>query len=253
MRSDDSAAMGMASRAGSASRSTRLDLLQEQLGYRFRDPGLLRTALVHRSFLNESPGEPAESNERFEFLGDAILDAVISRRLFDDYPAANEGWLTEVRSLLVRNETLGRLAERYALGRYVVMGKGVEAQDGRERPGILGRTLEALIGAIYLDGGQRAAQRFILRALADELRAIGVAGLERDPKSLLQQACQAEWHTTPAYQTVDAWGPAHDRAFRVEVRVDGRPLGRGEGKSKQAAEKAAAEAALQQIPEHAIP
>ena len=234
-------------------RSTRLDLLAQRLGHDFQDRALLRQAMVHRSFLNENPGEPVESNERLEFLGDAVLDSVVSRRLYDDYPAASEGWLTEVRSILVRNDTLAILAQDYDLGRYLVMGKGVEAQDGRRRPAILGRTFEAVLGAVYLDGGWPAARAVILRALAGQLDAIAVAGLERDPKSLLQQACQAEWHAAPRYETVEERGPAHEREFRVQVRVNGDILGDGEGHSKQAAEKAAAEAALRALPAGAIP
>ena len=239
--------------ATGSGRSTRIDLLAKRLGHEFHDRALLRQAMVHRSFLNENPGQPVESNERLEFLGDAVLDSVISRRLYDDYPAASEGWLTEVRSILVRNETLAILAQNYDLGRYLVMGKGVEAQDGRRRPAILGRTFEAVLGAVYLDGGWRAAQRVILHALADQLQAIAIAGLERDPKSLLQQACQAEWHATPRYLTVEERGPAHEREFRVQVHVNGKVLGDGEGLSKQAAEKAAAEVALRALPADAIP
>ena len=235
------------------SRRPRLTALERRLGYEFQEPTLLRQALLHRSYLNENPGELLESNERLEFIGDAILNMVVSRRLYDDYPGAGEGWLTEVRSRLVRNDTLALLAEHYDLGRYLVMGRGVEAQNGRNRPAILGRTLEAVIGAIYLDGGLRAAQRYILELLKPELNVIAIAGLERDPKSLLQQACQAHRHAAPSYHTVEERGPAHEREFTVEVRLEGRPLGRGEGKSKQVAEKAAAEAALQALPEDAIP
>lgn len=239
--------------AVSGGRSTRLDLLAQRLGHDFADRALLRQAMVHRSHLNENPGEPIESNERLEFLGDAVLDSVISRRLYDDYPTASEGWLTEVRSLLVRNEALAERARAYDLGRYIVMGKGVEAQDGRQRPAILGRTFEAVLGAVYLDGGWRAAERVILRALAGQLEAIAVAGVERDPKSLLQQACQAEYRATPRYHTVEERGPAHEREFRVEVRVNGEIMGDGQGPSKQAAEKAAAEVALRALPADAIP
>lgn len=234
-------------------RSTRLDLLAQRLGHSFDDPTLLRTAMTHRSYLNENPDKPLVSNERLEFLGDAVLGAVVSRRLYDDYPNAAEGWLTEVRSRLVRNEMLASLAQEYELGRYLVLGKGVEGQEGRRRPTILGRSFEAVIGAIYMDGGQRSAQRFILRALAAELATIAVTGLERDAKSLLQQACQAQWRVAPRYHTIEQRGPAHDRDFRVEVRLNGEVLATGEGKTKQAAEKLAAEAALQRLPEGAIP
>lgn len=226
----------------------RLDVLTRRLGYRFDNGALLRQALLHRSYLNENPQELLESNERLEFLGDAVLDQIISRRLYDDYPAAGEGWLTEVRSLLVRNETLALLADQYGLGSYIVLGKGIDAQNGREQPAILGRTFEALIGAIYLDGGLRAARRFVLRALAADLTTIAIAGFERDPKTLLQEACQSRWHATPTYHTIDERGPAHAREFTVLVRLKDHDLATGEGKSKQAAEKIAAEAALRSLP-----
>ncbi|MDE2640176.1 MAG: putative dsRNA-binding protein, partial [Chloroflexota bacterium] len=128
-----------------------------------------------------------------------------------------------------------------------------EGQDGRNRPAILGRAFEAVLGAVYLDGGWPAAQRVILRALSDQLNAIAIAGIERDPKSLLQQACQAEWRATPRYHTVEERGPAHEREFRVEVRVNGETLGGGAGPSKQAAEMAAAEMALRALPAEAVP
>ncbi len=226
----------------------RLDALTRRLGHRFKNAALLRQALLHRSYLNENPQELLESNERLEFLGDAVLDQIISRRLYDDYPAAGEGWLTEVRSLLVRNETLAFLAEQYGLGSYIVLGKGIDAQNGRAQPAILGRTFEALIGAIYIDGGIGSARRFVLRALAAELDAIAIAGFERDPKTLLQEACQSRWHATPTYHTIDERGPAHAREFTVLVRLQDRDLATGEGKSKQAAEKLAAEAALRSLP-----
>lgn len=236
-----------------ALRGARLETLARRLGHSFKQPRLLHAAMVHRSYLNENPDATVESNERLEFLGDAVLGSVISRRLFDEYPNAGEGWLTEVRSLLVRNETLADVAQAYELGAHVVLGKGVETQGGRERPAILGRAFEAVVGAIYVDGGQRAAQRFVLRALRTQLEAVGVAGLTRDPKSVLQQACQAQWRTTPSYRTIEERGPAHDREFTVEVRLNGDVLAQGEGKSKQAAEKAAAEEALRALPVEALP
>ncbi len=243
---------GKIARAGQG-RGRRVDGLAKRLGYEFQDSSLLRQALMHRSYLNENPGEAPESNERLEFLGDAVLGSVVSRHLYDLYPNASEGWLTEVRSRLVRNETLGELARAQDVGRYLVMGRGVEVQHGRERAAILGRAWEALIGAVYLDGGIRSAQRFILRTLAGELETIAVAGLERDPKSMLQEACQAQWQQAPRYFTIEQRGPAHDRDFRVEVRLNGDVLGSGEGKSKQSAEKAAANAALSTLPEELIP
>ena len=154
----------------------------------------------------------------------------------------------------MRNVTLAEVAERYALGRYLVLGRGVEEQDGRNRPSLLG----ALAGgadrrALRRRRATRPARRLILGALARELEAVAIGGLERDPKSLLQQACQAHWHATPSYRTVRESGPPHAREFLVEVRLGGEIFGSGEGRSKQAAERSAAEAALQRLPEGALP
>ena len=243
----------MTRREASQPSSQLIQELAQRLGYEFRESLLLRDALRHRSYLNEHPEKGTESNERLEFLGDAVLGAVIARRLYDDYPHANEGWLTEVRSMLVRNETLADVAAGYELGKYLVMGNGVAGQSGRQRPTILGRAFEAVIGAVYLDGGQRAAQRFILRALAPQIEAIGIAGLERDPKTVLQQACHAKWRTDPDYRIVEEEGPPHRREFRVEVCLNNDVLAEGKGMSKQAAERAAAIAALRALPVDAIP
>ncbi len=226
-----------------------LDGLARRLGHAFRRPELLQQALVHRSYLNETPDAAQESNERLEFIGDSVLGLIVARRLYEDYPAASEGWLTEVRSRLVRNATLARIAEDYALGEALVLGRGVEQQQGRQRAAILGRTLEAVIGAVYLDDGLRAAQRVVLQALREEMAAIAIAGLERDPKSLLQEACQARWRDTPSYHTVAERGPAHEREFDVEVRLAAQVLGQGRGASKQAAEQAAARVALNRLPD----
>ncbi len=228
-------------------------MLTKRLGYKFRDNYLLRQALMHRSHLNEKPEESPLSIERLEFLGYAILSSEISRYLYDHYPNESEGWLTEVRSQLDRNDTLGSIARSQEIGRYLIMGRGVEAQNGRDRTAILGRAWEAIIGAIYLDGGIRSAQRIILRSLEVEIRTIAVAGLARDPKSILQEICQANWREAPQYYTIDQSGPSHNLNFRVEVRMKNDVLGTGEGKSKQSAEKAAANAALHALPEDISP
>jgi len=225
-----------------------LDDLEEALGLTFRDRSLLFQALVHRSYLNENPDSRLLSNERLEFLGDAVLDALAAEFLFLRYPEKGEGELTLWRSALVRTETLAGFARQLGLGRFLVLGRGVEAEGGRDRPTLLADAFEAVLGAIYLEQGMETARRFLQpfleRALAE---ASGRPPL--DDKSALQIAVQGRLGLTPEYRTVDAWGPDHARTFRVEVWVGGRLLGVGEGPSKQLAQQEAARLALKRFQE----
>ncbi len=222
----------------------KLDPLQQRIGYCFRDPGLLRQAFVHKSWLNEIDDSALESNERLEFLGDAVLGAVIARALFERFPKTTEGWLTVSRAQIVRNQTLARVAASLDLGTYLLIGAGIANEGARSRPRVLSRTLEAVFGAVWLDGGDSAARDLILRLLAGEFEMISAAEITRDAKSQLQHFTQAESGTIPTYEIVDQSGPPHDRRFRAHVSVDGEVLGDGEGRSKQGAEMAAAEVAL---------
>ena len=225
----------------------QLELLQEQLGYRFRDLPLLRRALVHKSWLNEAASTALDANERLEFLGDAVLGAVVARELYERFPDTSEGWLTVSRSQLVRNLTLARVAASFDLGSYLLMGAGIANEGARSSPRVLSRTLEALFGAVWLDGGDEAARSLILRLLADEFTAIRATEIRRDAKSRLQLHCQAETGSLPQYEIVGQSGPAHDRWFRAQVSIAGQVFGRGEGGSKQIAEMAAAGAALERL------
>ena len=218
--------------------------LEQRIGHEFRQLDLLRQALVHGSYVNEREGAGIRSNERLEFLGDAILGSIVARELFERFPDAGEGWLTEARSLVVRNQNLGAIAAQLDLGSRLLVGAGVDNEGARTRPVVLARTLEAVIGAVWLDGGQRAVQKVVRRLVRPSLDALADGDLQRDPKSLLQQRSQGAIGATPRYATVGSSGPPHDPCFRVEVRINGEVVGEGRGSSKRAAEMAAAEHAL---------
>jgi len=226
---------------------TELNSLQNILGVTFRDVSFLQQALAHRSYLNENEDFPLPSNERLEFLGDSLLDLVIAGKLYADFPDLPEGDLTRLRSALVRTEMLASVAHSLNLGQYLYLARGEEASGGRQRQRNLAATLEAIIGAVFVDQGFDTAKDFVLRMLSSELERVTKAELPQDPKSKLQQVIQAKQQFTPVYRTVDTSGPDHDRVFAVEVFAGETLLGRGSGKSKRAAEQEAAKTALQKL------
>jgi ribonuclease-3 len=226
-----------------------LDVLQKTLGIMFNDPSLLEQALVHTSHVNENPGLNLTSNERLEFLGDAILGLIIAEELFQRFPDLSEGEMTKIRSSVVRRDALSRVAKAISLGDYLYLGKGEEASGGRRKPANLASALEAIIAAIFLDQGLIAARDFVLRAAGQKLNK----GTELDYKSRLQELLQARQQPKPVYQVIAIAGPAHDRTFTVEVRVGGKILGKGSGKSKKAAETKAARSALARLPSNFTP
>jgi ribonuclease-3 len=209
-------------------------------------PELFQAALTHASYLNEVEAG-TESNERLEFLGDALLGMVIGNELFHRYPLAGEGQLTRMRADLVRGSTLARVARRLHLGDAIVLGRGEEAAGGRARDRNLAGALEAIIGAVYVAHGYRSTHALILRLLKPELQLLEREGARIDAKSSLQHLVQARWHEPPDYATVveEAGGPG--RRFTVEVRVGGSTLGRGEGSSKREAQQEAARTALERL------
>jgi ribonuclease-3 len=223
---------------------TAVASVQGRLGFEFRDPHLLREALTHTSYVNENPSVATSDNERLEFLGDAVLDMLVAEVLYRRYPAAREGELTAMRAALVRTDTLARVSRRLDLPNNVLLGRGEEASGGRHRPANLCATLEAVIGATYLDQGPDVVRDLVRGLLGDVLEALGETRATRDPKSRLQEQVQGELHCTPVYHTVSESGPDHAKEFVVEVAVEGRVLGTGHGPSKQSAEQAAARAAL---------
>ena len=226
---------------------TDLATLQNTLGVSFKDPSLLEQALVHSSYVNENMGT-ATSNERLEFLGDAVLGLIIARELYQRLPQSTEGEMTELRSSLVRGDTLSRLAETISLGNYLYLGKGEKASGGRLKPANLAGAMEAVIAAVFLDQGPDTTRDFIFRLMDKELNKILSQGIEPDYKSQLQELIQARYQQTPTYQVIEAIGPDHDRRFTVEVRVSDTVLGRGSGKSKKAAEEESARSALDRLP-----
>ncbi|GAC1318026.1 MAG: ribonuclease III [Chloroflexota bacterium] len=217
------------------------------LGYQFTDPALLQAALVHTSYVNERPGRGLEPNERLEFLGDAVLGVVVAHRLYELRPESPEGELTVLRAWLVRQSTLARWARQLDLGAHLMLGRGEARGGGRERPALLSRAFEALIGSIYLDGGLDGARAVLLPFVDREVEAGFTPQKVVDAKSRLQQVTQARFETTPVYSMVDHSGPGHAPLFVVEVRAGPEVTGRGSGHSKRAAQQTAAHAALQQL------
>ena len=222
-----------------------LGALQTILDVNFKDESLLQQALVHRSYLNENSLLHLVSNERLEFLGDAVLGFVVASELYSRFPDFSEGELTKLRSALVRGETLTRIALSLQLGDYLYLGHGEEESGGRSRSRNLSCTLEAVIGAVFLDQGLDVARGFILKLLGSELDGVVEDKFAADYKSKLQQVIQSEHKITPVYRTIEEMGPDHAKVFTVEVLAGDSVLGRGCGRSKRAAETDAARHALQ--------
>ena len=223
---------------------TQFPSIEKWLGVSAYDPSLLELAFVHSSYLNENPGESTESNERLEFLGDALVDLVVGHELYRRFPGRQEGELTALRSALVRDDTLARIAESMKLGDRLLLGRGEDAGGGRQRPSNLAGVFEALVGAIFVDQGFQEAQRFVVRVMSDELSALDHGQPPKDPKSLLQELVQADGAAAPSYRIVGATGDDHARSFTAEVVVSGKVLGKGTGRRKSLAEFEAASEAL---------
>ena len=224
-----------------------LTTLQQALGISFKEPSLLKQALVHSSYVNENPSLAPVSNERLEFLGDAVLGLVVAAKLYADFPHLSEGEMTKLRAVLIRRDTLARAARTIRLGDHLYLGKGEEASGGRDKPANLAGALEAVIAAIFLDQDLVIARDSILRLLDRELRKVVSLRAATDCKSQLQELIQAREQQAPTYCVIEAMGPDHDKRFTVEVRLGDNVLGKGSGKSKKAAETEAARSALEQL------
>jgi ribonuclease-3 len=218
--------------------------IAERLGLHFDDPALLTEALVHSSYVNEHPEGGTESNERLEFLGDAVLSLVMSEALFKRHRDEPEGILTTRRAAIVSTRGLARIARRLGIGDALVLGQGAENSGERARSSVLAGLFESIVAAIYLDQGLDAARNFILGAAAPELDATISADALKAPKSRLQEHAFSATGRAPAYRIVSSDGPDHDRHFVVEVAIDGVVVGSGEGRSRREAETRAAEVAL---------
>lgn len=210
----------------------------------FKNQQLLVTALTHRSALNENLSNSAESNERLEFLGDAVLELATTQYLFDHFPQDPEGTLTAYRSSLVKTGTLAEVAEELHLGEQLFLSKGEEAGGGRQNTSLLADTLEAVIGALYLDQGYELVRQFLTDHLFPKFAKIKQQKLYKDAKSHLQELVQAQGFEAPVYEVVHEEGPDHHKEFTVRVLINGVTKGQGSGKSKQLAQQAAAAAAV---------
>lgn len=221
--------------------------LEQRLGYVFNDPDRLVAALTHRSFSAEA-GRPGEAeNQRLEFLGDAVLGVVAAEWLLDHCPGWPEGPLTKLRSRLTNAAALARVARRLELGDYLQLGKGEEQSGGRDKGAVLADALEALLGALWRDGGAAAIRPVFEHWFADELAAAVAAGADDNPKGELQEWMQRKWKASPRYEVVTEQGPAHARQFKVAVYHGQELLGAGEGASKRAAEMISARHALENL------
>lgn len=220
--------------------------LQAQLGYKFRDASLLRLALTHPSVAHEK-GARAPHNQRLEFLGDAVLQLTLTRELFERFPKFEEGPLTKARAKLVNRRTLAVHGRRLELGQHLILSRGEEAHGGRDRVSALADTYEAVIGAIFLDGGYADVREFVLQEFDSELGALDDLPLLENPKGELQELLQAKSPQAPKYLVVSSSGPDHDRVFECTVQHEGVELARGRGKSKKEAESHAASNALNSL------
>ena len=218
--------------------------LEEKLGYTFQDKSLLENALTHSSCANESKGR-LHSNERLEFLGDSILGMVVAEHLYRNHPDLPEGELTRTRAALVCEESLVEVAHDLGLGDYLKLGKGEEAGGGRTRPSIRADAVEAVLAAVYLDGGIGSARKIIQKYILS--REIEGLNSQRDYKTALQELIQRESGQSLKYRLTGSEGPDHDKRFFVEVDLNGQPVGAGKGRSKKEAEQMAAKAAIQKL------
>ena len=223
-----------------------LEALQARLGYSFRDENRLRLALTHPSVAHEQ-GMAVQHNQRLEFLGDSVLQLVLTSELYEKFPAMGEGPLTKARAQMVNRRTLANRGSRLGLGDHLILGRGEDSSGGRERPSALADAFEALLGAIFLDGGFDAARDFILRQFREEFGELEVIPNLENPKGELQEILQSNSTEAPQYQLESVSGPDHDRLFESAVYHRGVELGRGKGKSKKDSESQAALAALDQL------
>jgi len=219
--------------------------IQDKLSYCFGDPELLIQSLTHSSYANENMKSGMASNERLEFLGDSLLGMTVAVLIYENKPELTEGEMTKLRAELVCEKSLAALADELCLGAYIMLGRGEENGGGRSRPSILADAFEAVLAAVYLDGGFEAIMRFVSdrfkRQLDDPIRS------NSDYKTLLQEMIQVRPGQTHVYDIIDETGPDHDKTFTVEVKLNGKPFGTGKGKNKKSAEQAAAKAAIYNI------
>lgn len=221
-----------------------LNNLELKIKITFKNKDLLKEALTHRSYLNENPSETLSHNERLEFLGDAVLELIVTENLFQKHPKSAEGFLTSLRAALVNYQMLARVARQIDLENYLLLSRGESKDTGKAREVILANAFEALIGAIYLDQGYNATGDFIIRFMFPFLETIIKEGLYKDAKSFLQEIAQEKFKVTPSYRVLEESGPDHQKIFRIGVYFGDELKAEGNGSSKQEAEISAAKTAL---------
>jgi ribonuclease III len=228
-------------------RKKALKALQKKIHYRFKSLDLLDQGLRHKSFVHETLEGDRQDNERLEFMGDAILDLVISHLIMERHPEYAEGSLSRLRAAVVNEARLGKIARELALGEYLLLGKGEEMTGGRGKNSILAASLEALLAAVYLDGGYKKAFGVISQLFSSHLEVAEKEGFYQDFKTKLQEVSQETLKATPRYLHVKEFGPDHDKIFGVKVLIQEKVVGAGAGKSKKEAEQRAAKRTLQKL------
>ena len=224
-----------------------LSSLEDELGYQFKNIGLLREALQHSSYVNEQRDPDLQDNERLEFLGDAVLDLVITHILMEQFPKTREGDLSRMRATIVNESQLSLVAQRLNLGQHLLLGRGEAQSNGQEKKSILADALEAVIAAVYLDGGLQVGFEVIERQFSEMISHVRDRLAEEDFKSRLQELVQVQFKRIPDYKIVAESGPDHDKTFEVRLSIGNSLTTHGTGKSKKAAEQAAAEVALEKL------
>jgi ribonuclease-3 len=227
-------------------RYRQLNKFQSLIKLKFKDKSLLNRALTHRSFTNES-GLQIQDNEKLEYLGDSVLALVVNEYLFKRFGEYLEGDLAKIKSAVVSEVTLAKVAEELNLGSFLMIGKGEEQSGGRERPSILANTLEAVIGAVYLDAGLRETKKFVLNILKRDIERIDNMSYSRDPKTTLQEYVQKKYKERPQYEVIKEVGPDHQKEFSIKLSIHGNDISIGKGTSKRKAEMDAAQQALEMI------
>lgn len=224
-----------------------IEKFEEKMNLKFKDKELLKKSLTHRSFLNENEKEDLKNNERLEFLGDAVLELIISEHIFHEYPDRPEGDLTSFRAAVVRTESLAKVSGKLGIGQFLLMSKGEEMTGGREKEYLLANAFEAIIGALYIDQGYETVRKFLEKHLVSQIATIVKYRLDLDAKTKLQEKTQNIFKTTPVYKVIKAKGPDHDKIFTIKVMIKKETYGIGEGITKQKAEEKAAAKALRKL------
>lgn len=230
-----------------AARRRELRKLEGSLHVRFRRLRWLDQALSHSSFVNELPEQRRAHYEKLEFLGDAVLELVVSHELFDNYPRYYEGELTKLRAAVVSKPTLANVAKKIGIDPYIRLGKGEELGGGRKRNSLLADAMEAVIGAVYLDGGLKLAREFVTRHFREEIERLDHDQHKMDYKSILQEITQSRFQTLPKYTVLNESGPPHERTYEVQITIKDEPYGTGRGRNKKEAQQKAARDALRKL------